>query len=94
MYPDEILKQMISFNKAIFDNAFNAVTVILEQREKMIGMFFEHTPWFPDEGQKIVNEWVKAYKKGRSDFKTAIDENFQKIDEYYLQEDKKNAAKK
>jgi transposase InsO family protein len=67
MYPSEIIKQMITFNKAIFDNAFNAVIVILEQREKMIGIFFEHTPWFPDEGKKMVNEWVKAYKKRRSD---------------------------
>lgn len=89
MDPKDIVKQMITFNKSIFDNAFNAVTVILEQREKMIGMFFEHTPWFPDEGKKIVNEWVKAYKKGRTDFKTAIDENFKKIDDYYSREDKK-----
>jgi hypothetical protein len=94
MNPDDILKQMIVFNRSVFENAFNAVTVILEQREKMIGMFFEHTPWFPEEGKKIVGEWIKAYKKSRSDFRAAIDESFKKVDDYYLQEDKKKAGEK
>lgn len=93
MDPKEIMKQMIAFNKTVFDNAFNAITVILEERDKAIGMYFEHTPWFPEEGKRIVNEWIKAYKKGRNDFKTAIDENFKKIDDFFLQEDKQRSGK-
>jgi len=93
MDPNHFMKQMIAFNRSVFENAFNAVTVILEQREKMIGMFFEHTPWFPEEGKKIVGEWIKAYKKSRNDFKDAIDESFKKVDDYFWQEDKNKAGK-
>jgi len=93
MDPKEIMKQMIMFNKSVFDNAFNAITIILEERDKAIGMYFEHAPWFPEEGRRIVNEWIKSYKKGRSDFKAAIDDNFQKIDDYFLRDDKKKSGK-
>lgn len=82
MDPGDMMKQMISFNKQIFDNTFDAVTTVLEQREKMINLFFEQTPWFPEEGKRIVNEWVKAYKKGRTDFKASIDDNYKKVEEY------------
>lgn len=82
MDPKDMMKQMISFNKQIFDNTFDAVTTVLEQREKMINLFFEQTPWFPEEGKRIVNEWVKAYKKGRTEFKASIDDNYKKVEEY------------
>ncbi len=82
MDPKDLMKQMIRFNKQIFDNTFDAVTTVLEQRERMINLFFQQTPWFPEEGKRIVNEWVKAYKKGRSDFKASIDENYKKVDDY------------
>jgi len=89
MDPKEIIKQMVHFNKTIFDNTFDALSIILEQREKMINVFFEQTPWFPEEGKKIVNEWVKAYKKGRYDFKASIDENFGKVEDFFSGIEKK-----
>lgn len=94
MDPRDLMKQMIRFNRQIFDNTFDAVTTVLEQREKMINLFFEQTPWFPEEGKRIVNEWVKAYKKGRSDFKASIDENYKKVEEYLsMDAEKKNTDK-
>jgi hypothetical protein len=83
MEPKQIAKQMIQFNKAAFDNTFNAMTVLQEQTEKMVGMFLEQSTWMPAEGKKAVTDWIKAYKRGREDFKAAVDENYKKVDDFF-----------
>jgi hypothetical protein len=92
MDPKQIAKQMIQFNKTAFDNTFNAMTVLQEQTEKMMGMYLDQAPLLPAEGKKAINEWLKAYKKGREDFKTAVDDNYKKVEDFFAGYDKaKNA---
>ncbi len=83
MDPKQMTKQMIDFNKTAFDNTFNAMTVLQDQTEKMVSMYMEQAPWFPEEGKKLINEWVRAYKKGREDFKGIVDVNYKKVEDYF-----------
>ncbi|MDD5170308.1 MAG: hypothetical protein PHN75_15935 [Syntrophales bacterium] len=92
MDPKQIAKQMIQFNKTAFDNTFNAMTVLQEQTEKMMDMYLEQAPLLPAEGKKAISDWLKAYKKGREDFKIAADENYKKVEDFFAGYDKtKNA---
>jgi uncharacterized coiled-coil DUF342 family protein len=79
----QILKQMIDFNKATFDNTFNAMVMLQEQAERAANTLLEQANWLPEDGKKAINEWVKAYKKGREDFKKVVDENFQKVESFF-----------
>jgi hypothetical protein len=92
MDPKQIAKQMIQFNKTAFDNTFDAMTVMQEQTEKMMGMYLEQAPLIPAEGKKAIDEWLKAYKKGRADFKAAADENYKKVEEFFAGYDKAKKA--
>ena len=83
MDPKQIAKQMVDFNKTAFDNSFDAMSVIQDQAEKMISAAMEQTAFFPEEGKKAVNEWIKTIKKGREEFKTAADENFKKVEIFF-----------
>jgi hypothetical protein len=83
MDPKQIAKQMIQFNKTAFDNTFDAMTVLQEQTEKMVAMYLDQAPLVPAEGKKAINDWLKAYKKGRVDFKAAVDENYKKVEEFF-----------
>lgn len=83
MDPRQIAKQMLQFNKTAFDNTFDAMTVLQDQTEKMVTMFMDQAPLLPAEGKKVINDWLKAYKKGRTDFKTAVDENYKKVEEFF-----------
>lgn len=78
-----IMKQMIDFNKATFDNTFNALVTLQEQTEKMVNTFLEQATWLPEEGKKVINDWVQAYKKGCEDFKRLVDENFKRVDDFF-----------
>jgi polyhydroxyalkanoate synthesis regulator phasin len=84
MDQNQIFKQMIDFNKTTFDNSFNALVMLQEQTEKMVHSFLEQATWLPEEGKKVLNDWVSAYKKGCEDFKKTVDENFQKVDDYFV----------
>ena len=77
-----LLKQMLDFNKATFDNTFNAMLMLQEQAEKMASTLLEQAA-LPEEGKKAVNEWVNAYKKGREEFKKSVDAGFKKVEEYF-----------
>ena len=79
----QMTKQIMDFNKTAFDNTFNSVSILQDQAEKLIYRFLEKAPWFPEDGKKVINEWVKTYKKGREDFKAYADENYKKAMEYF-----------
>jgi polyhydroxyalkanoate synthesis regulator phasin len=79
----QIAKQMIQFNKTAFDNSFNAMTVVYQQNEKMVDTFLQQATWLPEEGKKAINDWMAAYKKGCEDFKNLVDENYQKVEDYF-----------
>lgn len=94
----KIARQMIEFNKTAFDNAFSAMVSVQDQTEKLVSGFLEKTTWFPAEGKKALNDWVNACKKGRDDFKTATDNGYKKVTEYFVvnvaKEEAPNAGKK
>jgi polyhydroxyalkanoate synthesis regulator phasin len=88
MDPKQIAKQMIQFTKTTFDNTFDAITVLQEQTEKLIGTYLEQAPIIPAEGKKAITDWMKAYKKGREELKTAVDDNYKKVEEFFTGYDK------
>jgi len=84
----KVTRQMIEFYKTTFDNTFNAMMILQEQTEKMVGLFLEQSPWFPKEGKGAVNEWVKTYKRGRDAYKISVDESYKKVNEFFVTADK------
>ena len=83
MEQGKIAKQMVDFHKATFDNTFSAMLILQEQTERMVGMFLEQSSWVPAEGKNVIQDWVKAYKKGRTDFKTSADDSFKKVEDVF-----------
>ncbi len=79
METEKFAKQMIDFQKTTFDNTFTAVTMLQDQAERMFNTMIEQTTWLPEESRRVIDEMVGTYKKGRADFKGAIDENFVKL---------------
>jgi len=83
MEPKKIAKEMIDFNKTAFDNSFKSMSLLQDQTEKMVSAFIEQTTFFPEEGKKVVKDWIASYKKGRDEFKNSADESFKKVESYF-----------
>ena len=83
MEQKQIIKQMIQVNKAVFETTYNSMAMLQDQMEKTTSMFLEQASWLPAEGRKVVEEWLKAYKKGRENFKSTVDESFKKVETFF-----------
>jgi len=79
----QIFKQMVEFNKGAFNNSFNAMVMIQDQTETLANTMLSQASWLPAEGQKALRDWVDSFKKGRDDYKKAIDEAFAKVEEFF-----------
>ena len=93
MEPVKIAKQMVEFQKATFDNSFNAMAMVQEQAERMLNMGLDQANWLPEEGKKAVDAWIKSYKKGREDFKKIVDDNFTRVEQFFAETEKTQKKK-
>lgn len=80
-----IAKQMIGFQKTVFDNSFNAMSVVQDQTERMITTFMGQFPWSTEEGKNQMNETFDYTRKARDDFKKAIDESYARFEKLFDQ---------
>ena len=85
MDPKKVTKQTFDFYKSTFENTYNAMNMLQEQSQKMVEMYLDQTQGFPEEGKKAVQEWIKAYKKGGQEFKSAVDESFKKVEDFFVE---------
>jgi len=83
METEKFAKQMIDFQKTAFDNTFTAVTMLQDQAERMVNTVIVQATWLPEESRQVIDEMVGAYKKGRTDFKGVMDENFEKMTDLF-----------
>jgi hypothetical protein len=79
----KILKQMIEFSQATFNNAFTTIAMVQDQFEKVTKIATAQADWLPEEGRKAIEEWAEAYKTGRDQYKKAVDESYKKVEEYF-----------
>lgn len=82
MEAPKIAKQMIGFQRAMFNNTFNAINIIQTNSENMMNSFFKQFPWMTDETRKPLNDSVVFLKESNSSIQKLVDEglnNFEKM---------------
>jgi hypothetical protein len=84
MHPKMIVKQIIAFNKAAFDNGFDALAVLQYHSEKIMNIFLEKANLFPEEGKIMLADWMGAFKKGEQNFKDSIDDSFDAMEQFFV----------
>jgi predicted nucleic-acid-binding protein len=83
MEQGKMAKQMITFQKTLFENAFNAMSMVQDQTEKITNDFLTQIPWVSEDGKKAITNAIEFYKKAREDFKKAVDDGFEKTEEIF-----------
>ncbi|WDP91861.1 MAG: hypothetical protein HUN04_19965 [Desulfobacter sp.] len=85
MEPSTMAKQMISFQKTVFDNSFNALAVVQDQTETMIKTFMGQFPMVTEESKKQLDETLEYTRKARDEFKKSVDEGYERIESLFDQ---------
>jgi len=81
----QVFKQMLQYNKSVMESTFSSMAMLQDQMERTTKTFFDQAAWLPTEGKKVIEEWVKACKKGRENFKDAVDDGFKKVEAFLVE---------
>lgn len=84
MIYNQMLKQMIDFNRASCETAFNTISMFQEQVEKAANANLKKAPWLSTEGRTIAEEWLKALQSVRKSFTKSVSESFKTIEAFFL----------
>jgi uncharacterized protein YbcC (UPF0753/DUF2309 family) len=79
----QILKQMIEFNQTTFINTFQAMMLLQDQFERVAQTAIDQANWLPADGRKAIENWVEAYKTGRDQYKSYVEDSYKKVEKYF-----------
>lgn len=82
MEQTQVFKQMLDLNKMVFDNAYNSMVMFQDQLENMAGAALVKAPWIPEDGRKVMGEWMRNYKRVREDYKKIVDDGYQRMESF------------
>jgi hypothetical protein len=80
MEQKDMIKQVIDFNSAVYNDSFNNMVTFQEQMEKAATTMIDQAVWLPEESKKAIRGWIEAYNEGRDKFKIALDEQMKKVE--------------
>lgn len=79
-----MVKQVFDFQRNTIDNVYKSMVTLQDQAEKSVSFFLDRMPLMPEESKNVIMEWNKVYKKGRDDFKRAMDDGYEKMESYFV----------
>ena len=80
----QILKQMLEFNQIAFNNAFNAMTLLQDQFERVAKTALEQATWLPAEGRKAIENGTETYKSACQTFKQQVDDSYKQVEKFFV----------
>ncbi|MGD8846604.1 MAG: hypothetical protein PVJ84_17995 [Desulfobacteraceae bacterium] len=83
MVQKQLTKQIIEFNQSSFNNSYQALALLQDQFERIANTVIDQANWLPAEGRKAIENWVEAYKTGRDDFKSFVDDSYKQVERFY-----------
>ena len=79
----QILKQMLEFNQTSFNNAFNAMTLLQDQFERVANTVLEQAK-LPAEGLKAIENCTETYKSASRTFKQQVDDSYKQVEKAFV----------
>ena len=80
----QILKQMVEFNQNAFNNAFNAMTLLQGQFERVAKTVLEQATWLPAEGRQAIENCTETYKSACQTFKQQVDDSYKQVETVFV----------
>lgn len=76
-----LLRNFLETQKAAFQSFFAASLIFQAGTIRLFDAVHHAMAWLPDESKRHFDEWKKTNVKGLSDYKAAMENNFQLIED-------------
>lgn len=77
----KLTMQMVSIQKAIFDNSFYGISILQDQTSNVADGFLRQFPWITENSKKPFHDSIAYMTKAREDYKQAVDQGFARLEE-------------
>ena len=74
--------RVVEIEKKTFDRVAERVGSVQARVDRVVQKRVESAKWLPKEGKQLVAEWMHTMKKGRGDFRKAMDVTFDLSSEF------------
>jgi hypothetical protein len=79
----EFAQRIVELNRTATENTWHAMTLWQDQTERITRAVLENSHNMAEEGQRVVEEWVKEYKRGRTAARKTMENNYQQIQDLF-----------
>ncbi|MFO7751448.1 MAG: hypothetical protein R6V54_15295 [Desulfobacteraceae bacterium] len=83
MEPGNMTKQMLKYQKTLFQNSFDAMVLVQNQTETLTNTFLEQVPGVTEESKKALKSTMDFNKKNREDFKKGVEDWYAQLDDFF-----------
>lgn len=80
----QMLKQMLEFNQTTFNNAFNTMTLLQDQFQRVAKTALEQATWLPAEGRQAIEKGTETYKSACQTFKQQVDDSYKQVEKTFV----------
>ena len=80
MEPRAITRQVIDFNKAVFNNTYYGATVMQDYAQNMMNGYLRQFPFVTEEHKKSLDDFLRYLKKAGDQYKEAVDLSFEYLE--------------
>lgn len=74
-----MVKQLLDMQKSAFDHAYETMSRLQQHGEQLTGTLCRRAAWMPEGSWKILDDWNASCRQGRSEWKSAMDDQFDRV---------------
>lgn len=74
--------EYVNFMRSSFRTWMESVTLMQDQGERLLDLILKQGVTGYEEGKKALGEWTVNYKKASEQFKSSVEENLTKLEEF------------
>ena len=82
---DKIHEEMLKVWRSSWENYVKTTSMMQEQGEKMLDLFFTQSGTLQEETKKLIKEGMANLKEAQKSYFQAVEENLKKIEESFAQ---------
>jgi hypothetical protein len=94
METNQMTKKILDFQKDVISQWYDVMTSMQEQSAASLKTVLAQSSWMPDEGRRLLLNWVDACQKGCDDYKELLSDSLSGIEKVLVIPIDKSAVSK
>jgi polyhydroxyalkanoate synthesis regulator phasin len=79
----DLFKEMIRYMKYMYDLSMKSMQMMFDHADKVMEFIISQGNSSHEESRKYLMDWINNAKKNRDDYIRMMNENFQKMEDYF-----------